>query len=245
MNTFFNSFILTIKSIKKNLVIWIFPLLLMTILLVINENPTTILNYFLMNSNNPIYCLTLFLKVVGAVVGTTLVFTMIFVFAKRIFEESSKTFLEDIKKYCIPVFVLVVIRFLFLNLIRGCFVGLFRFNEFLWVFWNYLIINIENLFFYFVLFIMFVDDHSNEKKSFIARVKKNLSVTKAVQLLIIALIASLVQIPVMHYPKHKLFQPDPIHLVSLRLIFSSLIQTFLIVFTAVLCLVQKKHMSDN
>jgi hypothetical protein len=228
-----NTITSTLKIIKRASILWLIPLLLMTTLLVINKDPITILNSFLMNSSNLIYCCKLFLKVIGAIAATALVFTILLVIINRKLRESKQTFLTGVQICFLPVIVLSIIKLIVLNLVIDCFVGWFQFCKLLWVLWNYLLLYLANIFFYYVLNSV-IDTETTVKKFFVARIKNSFSWQVVIELLIMAFLASVIALPIMHYPKHILFQADPMALICLRLVYSSLIHTFLIVYTAVL-----------
>jgi hypothetical protein len=124
--------------------------------------------------------------------------------------------------------ILIMAMLLPLNIVLNIIYGLFRYNNDLWLwFWNLFLINLQNIIFYYMIFIA-TNSKANAEKSFVVRVKASVSKQLILELITVVFLTSVIETPLYYFPKTRFLQSAPLWIRNLRILCSALINTFFI-----------------
>lgn len=219
------------EIVKKNPIIWLLPLLIIGLSFNLNYNLIPLLQNLLANTSNPLGFSKLMLSAITTVLVIIGVLLVVVGIVDKIFTKSHEPWRLTLKKHFPKI--LVSVAFLFpLNIIVGMLIGLFRNNTTLLYFWNFLLLNIKNTFFFYAMYIM-INHVSNKEKPLPFQLKKSFSKQIVLELVLITIFLSIIETPLFYFPKTEFFQRAPLWVRNLRILFSALLDTFFILYTAV------------
>lgn len=225
--------VLTVKTVKKNPVVWMIPLPLMLILSKLDFHPRSWIGFMSVKSTDRIWVSMLLLKAVAVIASSILLYTMIMAIVKKVFLRQRRPIIFEVKENFFPLSLLVITVLLPLNF---CYEVVFKFlysPGVMGYFWNYFLVFMKSIFFYYVLY-SGIEKELTTEKSLYNKLKNSFSRGITIKLLIISLSISIITTPIFYYTNHKPFQPINLWVDFSVLLFQALIHTFLIIYSGVL-----------
>lgn len=225
--------VLTVKTVKKNPVVWVIPLLLMLILSKLIIYPREWIRFWSINSTDRMFVFISLIKAAAIIAASAFLFSIIVTIVKIVFQGQRRPLLLEVKENFFPLSVLIITVLLPLNFFYEVIFEFLYSPGMMGYFWNYLLVFMKSIFFYYVLY-SGIEKELTTEKSLYNKLKNSFSRGITIKLLIISLSISIITTPIFYYTNHKPFQPINLWVDFSVLLFQALIHTFLIIYSGVL-----------
>lgn len=250
LNVFWNNIVLITKTIKKDPVLWLLPVLLMPIISFVNSNPLILLNSLILNSTNITKFVLIFLKNLLAIIMLSLVLTIILIIIKKVFHKQQEHLLMTVRKYYFVIFASIITILLPLNIIVEIIQRMITVNGLIGYYLKYFLILTKCIFFYYMLCSR-VDNEIQIKKPYDTKFKMLFTRRIVFELLIMGLFISVILAPLFYYSTSAMLQatqqntlsgflyfiteyPIPKWFDFLNLLFVAFTHTFIFLYISVL-----------